>query len=98
MNKTFLHKALKYGFEAENVGKLIAHLSFECDLESQTMVDVFLTGINQGDYQEGEPYFTALNHFLKIKDSLQIKRLEWIFGIPCLIDGNVQKAGPFELP
>jgi len=35
---------------------------------------------------------------LKIKDHLQLSRLEWIFGTPGLIDGSMSKANPFEYP
>jgi len=52
MNKLFLHKALKYGFEADNVGKLISHWCHDSQTDSETVADVFLTGINQGDYEE----------------------------------------------
>ena len=46
MNKVFLHKALKYGFEADNVGKLMAHWAFNSSDDSKLIAEVFLTGIN----------------------------------------------------
>jgi|JI10StandDraft_1071094.scaffolds.fasta_scaffold194983_4 hypothetical protein len=46
MNPTFLHKALKYGYEADNVGKLMSHWAYNSLIDSEIIADVFLVGIN----------------------------------------------------
>ena len=55
---------------------------------------MFLTGINNSDFEEAQPYLTALHQFLLVKDSLQLTRLEWIFGVSCLAERNPNKGTP----
>lgn len=96
--KNFAKKAIKDGFEADAVGKLIAHWSYENEENSKIYGAVFLKGINETDYEEVAPFLTAMHHFLKIQDSLQTKRLEWLLGTPMLMNGSVIKNKPEVKP
>jgi hypothetical protein len=98
VNKHFGAKAIKDSFEADAVGKLIAHWSYQNEENSEIFAAVFLAGINETDYEEVAPFLTAMHHFLNLKDDLQQKRLEWLIGIPMLVDGSMIKACPPELP
>ena len=98
VSKHFGEKAIKDAFEAEAVGKLIAHWSYENDRNSEIFAGVFLKGINETDYEEVAPFLSAMHHFLSLNDSLQKKRLEWLLGIPMMVDGSTIKACPPELP
>lgn len=43
---------------------------------------MFVTGINNADYEKIENYSEALKPLLLMNDSLKLKRLEWILGYP----------------
>lgn len=88
INKNFIHKAIRQGYEADQVGKLIAHWSYGSREESELFANVFLTGINTSDFDEVQPYLTALHHFLRVQDDLQQERLEWMFGVTSVIDAT----------
>lgn len=96
--KQFATKAIKEGFEAEEVGKLLAHWSYQNEENSLIFGKVFLAGINETDYEEVAPFLNAMHHFLSLQDGLQKKRLEWLLGTPMLIDGSMMKANPTEKP
>lgn len=89
--KPFAQKAIKEAFEADAVGKLIAHWSYENEENSKIYASVFLKGVNETEFEEVAPFLTAMHHFLGINDSLQHKRLEWLLGVPMLVDGAVSK-------
>jgi len=97
-NKHFASKAIKDAFEADEVGKLIAHWSYKNKETSELFARVLLKGINETDYEEVAPFLAALRHFLSLKDDLQGFRLEWLLGIPLLVDGSMIKANPTEKP
>lgn len=96
--KQFATKAIKDAFEADEVGKLIAHWSYQNQENSALFAYVFLKGINEVDYEEVAPFLTAMHHFLSLKDDFQAKRLEWLLGTPMLMDGSMIKASPGEKP
>lgn len=98
VNKHFATKAIKDAFEADAVGKLIAHWCYENEENSEIFAAVFLKGVNLSDYEEIFAFLTAGNHFLSLKDSLQQKRLEMLLGTPMLSDGSMVQACPPDLP
>ena len=98
VSKHFGTKAIKDAFEADTVGKLIAHWSYENKENSEIFAEVFLKGINETDYEEVAPFLTAMHHFLTIKDSFQQNRFEWLIGTPVMCDGSTIKKCPPELP
>lgn len=98
VSKHFGTKAIKDAFEAEAVGQLIAHWSFENEENSAIFAGVFLKGINETEYEEVAPFLTAMHYFLSLEDGLQNKRYEWLLGTPMLVDGSTIRACPPELP
>lgn len=97
-SKQFATKAIKESFEADNVGRLIAHWSYKNRENSEMFAKVFLKGINETEYEEVAPFLKALHHFLSIKDELQSLRFEWLLGIPMMMDGSLIKAAPTDKP
>ena len=98
VNKYFASKAIRDSFEAEAVGKLIAHWCYQDEESSQLFASVFLTGINETDYEEVAPFLVAMQHFLNLKDGLETTRIEWLIGVPMLVDGSPMKAWPPDQP
>lgn len=98
VSKQFAVKALKEAFEADAVGKLIAHWSYMNEENSKVFAHVYLKGINETDYEEVAPFLTGMHHFLGIKDDLQLKRMEWLLGTPMLLDGSMIAADPPDKP
>ena len=96
--KQFAWKAIKETFEADNVGRLIAHWSYKNRENSEIFARVFLKGINETEYEEVVPFFKSLHHFLSIKDEFQGLRFEWLLGIPMIVDGSMVKASPPDKP
>jgi ubiquitin carboxyl-terminal hydrolase 34 len=97
-NKPFFIKAIKEGFEADAVGKLMAHWSYNNEEYSAIFASVLLHGINETDYEEVTPFLTAMHHFLCVKDDIQVQRLEWLLGVPLYLEKNKYKADPREEP
>ena len=98
VNKHFASKAIRDSFEAEAVGKLIAHWCYQDEESSQLFASVFLTGINETDYEEVAPFLVAMQHFLNLRDGLETTRMEWLIGVPMLLDGSPLKACPPDQP
>ena len=96
--KQFALKAIKETFEADNVGRLIAHWSYKNRENSEIFARVFLKGINETEYEEVAPFLKSLHHFLSIKDEFQSLRFEWLLGIPMMVDGSMVKASPPDKP
>jgi hypothetical protein len=98
VNKHFANKAIKDAFEADAVGKLIAHWCYENEENTEIFAGVLLKGVNLADYEEIFSFLTAGNHFLSLKDSLQPKRLEMLLGTPMMLDGSMIQVCPPDLP
>ena len=96
--KQFALKAIKETFEADNVGRLIAHWSYKNRENSEIFARVFLKGINETKYEEVAPFLKSLHHFLSIKDEFQSIRFEWLLGIPMMVGGSMVKASPPNKP
>jgi hypothetical protein len=47
---------------------------------SQKVSKVFIKAINNSNFDNVKSYLTALKPFLKMNDSLKLKKLEWVFG------------------
>ena len=99
VNKDFLTKAIEEGFEADQVGKLMAHWAFNNFDESQLFASVFVECINKAKFNEVSPFLSALHQYLLVPDAYQVERLEWIFGVAHLIDFiKPHRAKPDHLP
>jgi len=48
---------------------------------SKKVSKVFIKAINQSNFDNVKNYLTALKSFLKLNDTLKLKKLEWVFGI-----------------
>ena len=78
----FYEKTLKEKYDPQALGLIIQHLSFENESFSYCIAEILLKGINRCNYEEVKPYLEAMSYFISIKDFLEIKRFEWIFGYP----------------
>jgi len=44
------------------------------------LVTVLLKGLNEIDYDNVKPFYQVIAQILTIRDSLQLVRMEWLFG------------------
>ena len=90
----FFEKTMAEKYDPQAFGVLIEHFSFENEHFSYQMAILILRGLNKCNYDETKPYLEAITYFLNIKDSFQMKRIEWILGYPQPVIQNTKNGLP----
>lgn len=80
--REFYEKAMKGKHNSSALGLIIQQLGFENETFGYHIADIGLRGINKAGFDDSLPYLEALMFSFEIRDFLQIKRAEWIFGFP----------------
>ena len=88
----FFEKTMTEKYDSTAFGVLVEHYSYESESFSYHLAILMLRGLNKCNYDEARPYLEAITYFLNIRDSLQMKRVEWILGYPQPVIQNT-KAG-----
>ena len=73
-------------------GQCVANMCKDDEKLTRKVSKVFLRSIEQAHLETIKGYLKALKPFLKTNDSLKQKRLEWIFGIPELVNRKAYGA------
>jgi len=63
---------------------------------SKKMAKVLVKGINLNDQAKNGLYLKALKKFLLVDDSLKQQRLEWVFGVPQLVNKKMYGSFKFD--
>jgi hypothetical protein len=85
LSSDFIELCLKEGIETESLGKLIAHMSYKAEKFTKRFTKLLLNGISRNDYEKVKNYLDVVTQLVIVKDELQMKRLEWIFGFGYLV-------------
>ena len=80
--KSVYNKAMKNGYECNEIGRLASHVGFENPKFSRSLSKILLYGINTANGDTIQPYLDVLEPFLCLSDSLHLQRCEWLLGIP----------------
>ena len=81
----FIEFVLKEGIQCEEIGKVLAHFCYKFEKFSKNISKLLLHGISRNDYEKVKNYLDVVTQIALIRDDLQRKRLEWIFGFGSLI-------------
>lgn len=85
IDRDFVIKTLKEGYDSESLGTIICHWAFENERYSSKVIRVILKGLHEADYDELKPYLEVIKKLLKMNDNLKRERMEWALGYPTAI-------------
>lgn len=85
VHSPFIEFVLQEGIESEEVGKILAHFCYKNLRLSKQVSKLLLHGISRNDIEKVKNYLDVVTQIALIRDDLQRKRLEWMFGFGSLI-------------
>ena len=88
LHPSLLKTALGSATASKPFGVCLARMCKDDEELSRKVAKVFLTSIEQAAHDVVSAYLKALRPFLCTNDALKEKKLEWIFGVPALLQGR----------
>ena len=96
LSATFISHTISEGHSTQSFADLMGLFCYESEHFSKQLAKIMLESINEDPNQKMIPYFTVLRSILILSDSLQKKRLEWLFGIGTVQQGFTANLKPAE--
>jgi len=88
--KEFINKTITEGHATAEFAELLSVLCYENKEYSKMLARMLIKAVNEDPNIDMISYFAVLKGVLTIEDTLQEKRLEWLFGIPQPLKGIAQ--------
>lgn len=78
----FYEKAFREGLDLRCINSMIEQFAVENEKFSMMLTIIILKGLHKVMFDEVKPLAEAFTSLLNIKDSLQMKRIQWLLGYP----------------